>query len=70
LLVAAAEGLGMIPRGTHHWEQFLTPDQLSALLANAGLTVTDTIGIGFDPARGFQLSDNLALNYILCATKK
>lgn len=69
LLVAAAEGLGMIPRGTHHWEQFLTPAELGELLADAGLSVTDTIGIGFDPARGFQLSDNLALNYIVSAVK-
>ena len=28
LLVGAAEALGAIPRGTHHWDDFVTPDEL------------------------------------------
>ena len=46
-MITLAEGTGMIPRGTHDWSAFLTPDELTALLAAADLTVTDVSGLGF-----------------------
>ena len=66
-LVEAAERLGQVPRGTHDWDRFLTPEELGALLANARLSVTETKGIAFSPLSGLHLSDNMALNYILSA---
>jgi 2-polyprenyl-6-hydroxyphenyl methylase / 3-demethylubiquinone-9 3-methyltransferase len=66
-LVEAAERLGQVPRGTHDWNQFLTPEELSGLLSDAGLTVVETKGIAFSPLSGLHLSDNMALNYILSA---
>jgi 2-polyprenyl-6-hydroxyphenyl methylase / 3-demethylubiquinone-9 3-methyltransferase len=67
LLVEAAERLGQVPRGTHDWDKFLTPDELTALLSDAGLEVVAMEGIAFSPLSGLQLSDNKALNYILAA---
>jgi 2-polyprenyl-6-hydroxyphenyl methylase/3-demethylubiquinone-9 3-methyltransferase len=64
-LIALAEGLGFIPRHTHDWDKFLTPDDLTARLDDAGLRVTETRGITFSPTRGLHLSDDLALNYIM-----
>ena len=69
LLVEGAERLGAIPRGTHHWDDFATPDDLRELLAEAGLTMSPPRGIAWSPGKGLHLSDNLALNYILTATK-
>ena len=68
LLVEAAERTGMIPRGTHHWDQFITPDELRALLDDAGLTMGEPQGIAWLPAKGLHLSGDLALNYIVSAT--
>ncbi len=45
----------------------MTPDELAALLATAGLRVTDTTGLAFSPLRGLMLSDNPALNYLVTA---
>lgn len=70
LLVEAAERLGSIPRGTHDWHKFLTPDELEALLADAGMEVIDCRGIAADPVRGLHLSGQKALNYILAARRK
>ncbi|ABC64999.1 bifunctional 2-polyprenyl-6-hydroxyphenol methylase/3-demethylubiquinol 3-O-methyltransferase UbiG [Erythrobacter litoralis] len=67
LLVEAAEATGMIPRGTHHWDDFIGPEDLTALLDELGLSVGATRGIAFSPVRGLQLSDDLSLNYILSA---
>ncbi len=68
-MILVGEGSGMIPRGTHDWKKFLTPEELTALLADAGLKVTDVRGLGFSPARGFQLSDDLSLDYLVTARR-
>lgn len=68
LLVEAAERIGMVPRGTHHWDDFVTPEELQALLAAAGLSMGRPRGIAWSPVRGLHLSENLALNYIVTAT--
>ncbi len=69
-LVEAAERLGQVPRGTHHWDQFLTPEELIALLEAARLEVVEMTGIAFSPLKGLHLSSNMALNYILSAKFK
>ena len=68
LLVEGAERLGMIPRGTHHWHDFITPDELADLLAEAGLNMDAPKGIAWSPMKGLYLSDDLALNYIVTAS--
>jgi len=69
LLVGAAELFGMIPRGTHHWDDFITPEELTDLLGEAGFAVDEVQGIAFSPAKGLHLSADLSLNYILSATR-
>jgi 2-polyprenyl-6-hydroxyphenyl methylase/3-demethylubiquinone-9 3-methyltransferase len=67
LLVGAAEAVGYVPKGTHHWSDFITPQEFEALLAEAGLVVTARRGIAWRPGKGLHLSDDMALNYILSA---
>ncbi len=69
LLVGAAEAVGYVPKGTHHWRDFITPGELEGLLAEAGLTVTARRGIAWRPGKGLHLSDDEALNYILSAKR-
>lgn len=69
VLVGAAEAVGAIPRGTHHWEDFVTPDELRGLLAEAGLAMGEPRGIAFSPGKGLHLSDDLALNYLVTARR-
>jgi 2-polyprenyl-6-hydroxyphenyl methylase / 3-demethylubiquinone-9 3-methyltransferase len=66
-LVGLAEGTGMIPRGTHDWNRFLTPAELTGLLVDAGLAVRDVRGLVFTPARGFALGESTALDYLVTA---
>lgn len=68
LLVEGAERIGLVPRGTHHWDDFVTPDELRDLLAGAGLRMGNPRGIGWSPVKGLHLSDDLALNYIVTVT--
>ena len=68
-MITIGEGTRQIPKGTHDWNKFLTPDELTALLEGAGLKVIDTRGLGFSPARGFVLSDDLKLDYFVAAVR-
>ena len=68
-LITVGEGWGMVPKGTHDHAKFLTPDELGALVKQAGLDVIDTTGLSFDPRTGFTLSSNLALDYFLTARR-
>jgi 2-polyprenyl-6-hydroxyphenyl methylase / 3-demethylubiquinone-9 3-methyltransferase len=69
LLVGAAEAVGYVPKGTHHWEDFVTPYELEGLLAEAGLTVTAKRGIAWRPGKGLHLAEDMSLNYILSARR-
>lgn len=69
LMIEAAERLGMVPRGTHHWEDFITPPELALMLEDLGMQVGQPMGIAWNPLKGLHLSNDMALNYIL-TTKK
>ena len=70
VIVAGGELTGAIPLGTHDAGLFLTPDELTAVLADAGLRVTDVRGLSVDVATGgFKLSDSTALDYFVTAVR-
>jgi 2-polyprenyl-6-hydroxyphenyl methylase/3-demethylubiquinone-9 3-methyltransferase len=69
IMITIAEGIGQIPKGTHDWERFVTPDELCALVRAAGLEVVDVTGLGWNPARGFALTDDTSLDYLLTAKR-
>ena len=60
----------LLPRGTHHYAQFLKPSELARLLRHAGLELEDVSGLGYNPlSRKAWLSRITAVNYLLCARK-
>ncbi len=69
LLVGAAEAVGYVPKGTHHWEDFVTPEELDELLTEAGLTMGTPRGIAWRPDKSLHLSDDLSLNYVVTASR-
>lgn len=68
LTVTLAEGLGRVPRGTHDFAKFITPDELTTMVRDSGLKVIDVEGIAFSPLKGLHLSDDTNLNYLVAAT--
>ncbi len=67
-LVEGAELSGQIPRGTHDWDKFLTPDELSLLVQDSGLEVVDITGLTLGTS-GFALGASTALDYFLTARR-
>ncbi|WP_298671275.1 bifunctional 2-polyprenyl-6-hydroxyphenol methylase/3-demethylubiquinol 3-O-methyltransferase UbiG [uncultured Sphingomonas sp.] len=66
-LITVAEGTGRIPRGTHDWDRFITPDELTVMLEHAGMRVCNVRGLAFSPTRGFALSESTTLDYFIAA---
>ncbi|MFC3712625.1 bifunctional 2-polyprenyl-6-hydroxyphenol methylase/3-demethylubiquinol 3-O-methyltransferase UbiG [Sphingoaurantiacus capsulatus] len=68
LIVGAERVLKSIPEGAHDWNKFLTPEELTAALAKAGLKVRETTGLGYALGRGFAIGGDMSINYIGTAT--
>ena len=71
-IVAAEYILRRVPRGTHHWKQFVKPSELAAAARQSGLTPQDITGLIFNPlANDFMLSDtDMDVNYFMISVKE
>jgi 2-polyprenyl-6-hydroxyphenyl methylase/3-demethylubiquinone-9 3-methyltransferase len=60
-----------LPKGTHEWNKFITPDELFALIEGAGLTPVDRKGFQFNPITwSWRISDrDLSVNYVTTSTR-
>jgi len=70
-IVGAEYVLRWLPRGTHDWQKFITPDELYTLLSSAGLTPVDRKGFVFNPLSwSWALSPrDLSVNYVTASVK-
>ncbi len=60
----------LLPRGTHAWQKFVTPDELAAALRAAGLTPGPAQGMILDPlSRRWRLSRRTGVNYLMQAAR-
>ncbi len=71
-IVGAEWVMRWLPKGTHDWDKFITPEELFALLENAGLTPVDRKGYVFDMLRfNWSISaKDLSVNYVTAAVKR
>ena len=69
MMITIAEAIGQIPRGTHDFDKFISPERMKVMLAGAGLQCIDVEGIAWSPSRGLHLSDDLRLNYLVAAAR-
>jgi 2-polyprenyl-6-hydroxyphenyl methylase/3-demethylubiquinone-9 3-methyltransferase len=67
---AAEYVLRWLPRGTHDWSKFLTPDELKALVTRNGLRITDETGVVFHPlADEWRKDPDMGINYMVLAER-
>ena len=71
LAIAGAEYvLNWVPKGTHEYRKFLTPDEISALCERNHLRVTDRTGVSFHPLHDeWRQSRDMGINYMVLAEK-
>ena len=69
-IVGAEYVLGWVAKGTHRWEQFVTPEELAAALEAARCKETERRGVVYDPLRrDWRLSSDVGVNYFMAARK-
>src|ERR1700727_1913530 len=69
-IVGAEYVLRWLAPGTHRWEQFVTPLELTGFARAAGLRRRSLRGMVYDPfSRAWRLSSDTAVNYLFAATK-
>ncbi|HZR90773.1 MAG TPA: bifunctional 2-polyprenyl-6-hydroxyphenol methylase/3-demethylubiquinol 3-O-methyltransferase UbiG [Bradyrhizobium sp.] len=67
-IVGAEYVLRWLPRGTHQWDKFVTPDELAKHLLDCRLAVTEETGVVYSPfADKWSLSSDLDVNYMVIA---
>jgi len=69
-IVGAEYVLRWLPRGTHDWRRFVRPSEFVLGLRRHGLHATRLAGIGYMPGGGWELSDDLAVNYMVMAVRR
>ena len=71
-IVGAEHIMRWLPKGTHDWNKFITPDELQALIEQAGLTQVDRKGMVFNPIGwSWSLSSrDLSVNYVTASVKR
>jgi 2-polyprenyl-6-hydroxyphenyl methylase/3-demethylubiquinone-9 3-methyltransferase len=69
-IVGAEYILGWVERGTHDWHQFMTPEELVALLGKEGLKISERVGLVYDPIKDkWRASHDLQVNYMIVARR-
>jgi 2-polyprenyl-6-hydroxyphenyl methylase/3-demethylubiquinone-9 3-methyltransferase len=69
-IVGAEYVLRWLPRGTHQWDKFVTPDELEAALERNGLIVTEETGVIYNLlADRWQISTDMDVNYMTVAQR-
>jgi len=67
-IIGAEYILRWLPRGTHQWDKFVTPDELAKYLLDGRLVVTDQTGVVYNPfADKWGLSSDTDVNYMVVA---
>jgi 2-polyprenyl-6-hydroxyphenyl methylase/3-demethylubiquinone-9 3-methyltransferase len=69
-IVGAEYVLRWLPRGTHQWDKFVTPNELETAFESSGLRVTGERGVIYNLfADRWQLSSDMDVNYMLVAER-
>ncbi len=71
-IVGAEQVMRWLPRGMHDWTKFITPDELFAMLREAGLHPVDRMGMVFNPLSwSWRLSEtDLSVNYVTASLRE
>ena len=70
-IIGAEYVLGWLPKGTHQWEKFITPDELKGWLTESDVTVKDESGVTYSPlSRQWRRSRDMDVNYMIVGQKE
>lgn len=70
-IVGAEYVLRWLPRGTHDWEKFVTPDELGAAIERSGLELGESTGVVYNPfSDRWSVARDMDVNYMQVAYRQ
>jgi 2-polyprenyl-6-hydroxyphenyl methylase/3-demethylubiquinone-9 3-methyltransferase len=68
-VIGAEYVLNMLPKGTHDYEKFIKPSELSSWVRDSGLVVSGLRGMNYNPiTKHYWLDENVSVNYLMHTT--
>lgn len=69
-IIGAEYILNLLPKGTHEYEKFIKPSELTTMMENNGLVVKELTGMSYNPlTKNYWLGKNVDVNYLIHAKK-
>lgn len=69
-VIGAEYILRLLPKGTHEYDKFITPAELSQFVRQAGMTLTGIKGLGYNPfLKTYSLNQDTSVNYMMVVTR-
>ncbi|WP_312438530.1 bifunctional 2-polyprenyl-6-hydroxyphenol methylase/3-demethylubiquinol 3-O-methyltransferase UbiG [Janthinobacterium sp.] len=69
-ILGAEYVLRLLPKGTHDYDKFITPAELSQFLRSAGLDLNSMRGMGYNPlTKIYSLNNDTSVNYLVACTR-
>ena len=65
-IIGAEYILGLLPKGTHSYEKFITPSELTVWCEKEGLNLIDIVGMSYNPIiKKYSLGSDVSVNYLV-----
>ena len=69
-IIGAEYIMSLLPKGTHNYNHFIKPSELSTILINANLEIIDITGINYHPLnKSFSYNSKVDVNYMIACSK-
>lgn len=69
-ILGAEDLLRLVPKGTHDWKQFITPEELAMIAGEAGLKMRQIAGMSYNPwSHKWRMGIGVSVNYIAAFAK-
>lgn len=69
-ILGAEDLLRLVPRGTHEWKRFITPEELAMIADEAGLKMRQIAGMSYNPLmHKWRMGPGVSVNYIAAFAK-
>ncbi len=69
-ILGAEYVLRLLPKGTHDYDKFITPAELSQFARSAGLDLNGMRGMGYNPlTKIYSLNNDTSVNYLVACTR-
>ena len=69
-IIGAEYILGWLPKGTHDWKKFITPEELKIIFRSSGLNISEIVGMKYNPIYdNWYISEDTSVNYLGTAIK-